>query len=250
MARQKSIITVTGKLGAKIGFERNGKYFFRSAPERVRQTRNTRRASRRFGLCSRKGSVIRHACYNELDVRCDSAHINRLNKRLIESGGDHTAIAGFRFNKQTGIDRFFTIAPELSGNDVLHIPPQEIVQHEQLTALEVKVIAVRIDFQTAQVTGTDTVIEIINPQDYFSGRRIPLYAGGEGTLMVALQVRGVRSDDVSTNKLYLAADIIAVKEPTRPKRFRIHTHPQVITQPESVSNYSHTCIHPFTIQRE
>lgn len=226
MARQTAIILFTGKLGNNIGYERNGKYFLRSTPKAIRQTQATRRASRRFGACSAKGRLIRHAFYPELDVRCDSSHVNRLNKLLIQVAGDHTAIKDFRFNRTTGIDRFLSISPEIRSNDVLHIPAQHITRQDQFTALELKVIAVRIDFNNRCVTGTDTVVMQIDPGQPFNGTDIPLYIAGEGTLLLGIQIRGLHNDSPSCNKQFLAADIIAVIPPSGPKPTRLHTHPQ------------------------
>ena len=225
MAKQKSIILITGKLGDKIGFRRNGEYFFRSTPRTVRQTLATRRASRRFGTCSTKGRLIRHACYPDLDVKCDGAHVNRLNRLLIEAAGDLSTLKGFRFNSLAGIDRFFTVAPDCSRKNVLHIPAQNIIQYDQFTALEVTVIAVRIDFHTHRITGTDSTVMVIDSQNPFNGADIPLYVSGEGTLLVTLQVRGLLQDGVSANKQYLAADIVAITAPAKPQRRKIHTHP-------------------------
>lgn len=59
MARQNSLIIFTGKLGNLIGYQRNGRYFLRSAPEKVKQTPATRRAARRFGMISKKAALIR-----------------------------------------------------------------------------------------------------------------------------------------------------------------------------------------------
>ncbi|TWV96896.1 hypothetical protein [Chitinophaga pinensis] len=173
----------------------------------------------------RQGRLIRHAFYPALDVRCDSSHINRLNKLLIQAAGDHTAVKGFRFNKTAGIDRFFSISPEIQGNDVLHIPAQHISQQHRFTALELKVIAVRIDFNSQQITGTDTVTIMIDSQEPFKGTDIPLYVVGEGTLLLTLQIRAIHDNGLSCNKQFLAADIIAVVPPSAPKRIRLlHIH--------------------------
>jgi hypothetical protein len=230
MARQTAIILFTGKLGNNIGYERNGKHFLRSAPKAIQQTQATRQAARRFGACSAKGRLIRHAFYPELDVRCDSSHVNRLNKLLIQTSGNHTAIKGFRFNRTTGIDRFLHISPEMQGNDILHIPAQHVTQQEQFSALELKVIAVRIDCNSHRFTGTDTVAMMIDPRQPFNGTDIPLYVAGEGTLLVAIQIRGFHKDSPSFNKQFLAADIIAVIPPSEPKPTRLHTHPQRIIE--------------------
>lgn len=230
MARQRTPVPLTGKWANKIGYERDGQFFLRSAPEKVNQTPATIRAAKRFGRYCRKARVIRHAFYPDLDVRCDTSHVNRLNKVLINAAGNHAAIKGFRFNEQTGIDRFFTLKPELTRNGILHIPAQDI-SYAHFTALEVKAIAVRIDFNTGQVTGTDTVTAIFDGQQPFSGINIPLYIPGEGTLVLTLQVRGMFNDGPSCNKHYLAADIVAVISSQTPERLK--THPQRQQPPAS-----------------
>ncbi len=61
MAKITSAVTFTGKVGGLIGYKRNGKYFLRSVPEKVRQSKATKRAAKRFGAASRKGALIRSA---------------------------------------------------------------------------------------------------------------------------------------------------------------------------------------------
>ena len=226
MAKQLSIIPFTGKLGNIIGYERNGKYFLRSMPDIVRQTTATRRASRRFGIASRKGALIRHAFYADLDIRCDSGHINRLNKVFIAAGDNHAAITGFRFNQHTGTDHFFTVTPQLFSNEILHIPPQTIARYKGIIALEVKVIATRIDFVSRHVTGSGTTTLMIDPDLPFAGTDITLDIPGAGTLVVVLQVRALHKDGISVNRQHLAADIIAVATPQTPKSFYKRNYPQ------------------------
>jgi len=251
MAKQTSIIPFTGKLGNLIGYERNGEYFLRSMPEIVRQTHATRRAARRFGMASRKGALIRHAFYSDLDIRCDSGHINRLNKALIAAGSNHAAITGFRLNQHTGTDRFFTVAPRLLRNDILHIPSQTIAQYKGITALEVKVIAARIDFIRGQVTGTTTTILTINPGMSFEETNIPLDVPGAGTLVITLQVRGMHKDGASCNRQHLAADIIAVAAPQISKHCNKPTYPRRASlQPLMDSTHTYAHAYQFSIQRE
>jgi hypothetical protein len=251
MALQNSLLTFTGKLGNLIGYERNGKYFLRSMPEIVRQTVATRRAARRFGLASRKGGLIRNVFYDDLDIPCDSSHVNRLNKVLIAAAGNNAAIAGFRFNQYAGIDRFFTVAPRLLGDGILHIPPQTIAQHRNITRLEVKVIAACIDFTRRQVIDTETVIMMMDPHATFPGANIPLNISGKGTVLVTLQVKGMQGDSPSCNRQYLAADIIAVKEPQIPKPLKRGTYPQqAILQRQMSFGLANAPANQPVIQRE
>jgi hypothetical protein len=247
MAKQMSIIPFTGKLGPLIGYKRNGQYFLRSMPARVRQTPATRRASRRFGIASRKGAFIRHALYPHLDIRCDGGHINRLNKVLIAAGDNHAAITGFRFNRHTGVDRFFTVAPRLLPNGILNIPAQTLMGHKGIAALEVKVIATRIDFISRQVAGSETVALIINPDCTFEETNVSLDVPGEGSLVVVFQVRAMYKDGLSGNRQYMAADIIAVAAPQVPQYANKRTYRGRAILPPGMS---YTKAYPSVIQLE
>lgn len=208
------IITFTGRLGNLIGYRRKGHYFLRSMPEVVRQTAATRRAAQRFGVASKRSALIRHAIIPELDITCAGDHVNRLNSTLLRAGIHHIqAIAGFRFNQQTGTGHFFTVAPTLSGEHTLHIPPQNLQGRKGMTALAIKVIAVRLDFINRQIISTDAATLIQDLRVPFHGATIPIDAPGKGVLIVTLQVMGMQGESVSDNIQYHTADIIAVRVP-------------------------------------
>jgi hypothetical protein len=218
MALQTSLITFTGKLGNVIGYRSNDKYLLRSAPQAVRQTTATRHAAQRFGMASKKGALIRNAFYNRLDVRCDGSHVNRLNQAIILAGRNNTAaITGFRFNKHTGIDKFFALAPQLSTDNVLHIPAQSLPRLKGITALEIKVIATRINFSAHRVINTEAATLTLDLQEAFAGAAISVDVPGQGTLMVALQVIGMQYQEAACNVKYLAADIVAVSAQQTPQ---------------------------------
>jgi hypothetical protein len=247
MAKQMSVIPFTGKLGNLIGYKRNGKYFLRSMPEYVRQTAATRRASRRFGIASRKGAFIRNAFYPHLDIHCDGGHINRLNRVLIVACDHHAAITGFRFNQHTGVDRFFAVAPRLLCNGILNIPAQTIARFNGIAALEVKVIATRIDFTSRQVVGSETVTLILDTDATFQETNVSLDVPGEGSLVVVFQVRGMYKDGPSSNRQYMAADIIAVAAPQAPRHVNKRAYPRRTILP---SHLTYTRIYPSVIQLE
>ncbi|GEP97391.1 hypothetical protein [Chitinophaga cymbidii] len=227
MATQTSLFTFTGKAGNMIGYYREGKHYFRSMPAQVRQTFATRRAAPRFGVASKKGRLIRSAFAHDLDVRCDGSYINRLNKLLIQAGSNnHGALADFRFNRYTGTDKFFTKAPTLARNGILHIPAQTLPQFKGVTTLEVKVIASRIHFAERRVVNTETALLSLHPNEAFAGAALDVDVPGKGTLIVTLQVRAMYGNDASRNRKYLAADIIAVKEPGTAEVFQKPAYPQ------------------------
>ncbi len=124
MAKITSAVTFTGKVGDLIGYKRNGKYFLRSAPEKVRQSKATKRAAKRFGAASRKGALIRSALSTELDILCDGAHVNHLNKTILKAGRDnHAGLTGFRFNKHKGVRDFFSAELNLPQTVSFTSPP-------------------------------------------------------------------------------------------------------------------------------
>ncbi|MGO4292384.1 hypothetical protein [Chitinophaga sp. RAB17] len=247
MAKQMSILPFTGKLGPLIGYKRNGQYFLRSMPQSVQQTAATRRASRRFGIASRKGAFIRKAFYPHLDIHCDGGHINRLNRLLITAGDHHAALTGFRFNQHTGIDRFFPVAPRLLSNGILNIPAQTIAGYKGMAALEVKVIATRIDFTSRQVVGSETATLLIAPDTTFQETNVSLDVPGEGSLVVVFQVRGLYKDGPSNSRQYMAADIIAVAAPQVPKYAKKRTYPKRTTL---LPKLTYTYAYPAIIQLE
>ena len=254
MAKQTSLITFTGKLGNMIGYQRKQHYFLRSAPETVRQTENTRRAAERFGIASKKGALIRHALYEELDVLCDGTHVNRLNKAFIRNGRNYqAALTDFRFNQHTGIDRFFSAAPVCSPEGTVHIPAQQLPIIKGFTALEVKVICARISFATHQIIHTRTDRMMLQPGAYFAGNLLQVDVPGTGILVVMVQVRALRHELPSGDRNYMAADIIAVFPP---ERAHVYHHYAVredeIIHRWSVSLFTDACQHPSpsVIRRE
>jgi hypothetical protein len=251
MAKQNALLHFTGTLGNLVGYERNGGFFLRSKARIVRQTPATRRAARRFGIASRKGAMIRHAFYDNLDIRCDSNHINRMNKVLIAAAGNNAAIVNFRFNQHTGVDRFFTVLPTISSDGSVHIPAQTLAQYKNVIALEVKVIAARIDFIAGQVTGTATAVMTMYTGECFRGADISLGVPATGTLLVTLQVRAIDNDGLSFNRQYQAADMIAVIAPQRAVIFNRHPYPQrTITGAPTLCKLPCTHSYQPVIQRE
>ncbi len=193
MAKITSAVTFTGKVGGLIGYKRNGKYFLRSVPGKVRQSKATKRAAKRFGAASRKGALIRSALATELDILCDGAHVNQLNKTILHAGRDnHAGLTGFRFNKHKRVRDFFSTELEFTPNGILHIPAQQICAKEGAVRMEVKLIGTRIDFTTGKVTGSDAsamYIDLEGAFTPFTGADMSIEVPGKGTLLVTVRVR-------------------------------------------------------------
>jgi hypothetical protein len=220
MALQVGVHKFVGRLDNVIGYRRNGKYFFRSMPDKIRQTSATRRASRYFGIASRKGKLIRTAFRPHLDMRYDTTLVNRLNKLFIGAGrNDFPNLKGFHFNRHTGLDKMFLIPPVFTTNGTLHIPAQEMLPQGVNTHLEVRLIAVRIDLPSLRVLSSEASTAIINldENEPFNGLALSVPTEGEGILMVALQCRAcVATNGVlypSYDRRYMAADVIHLVVP-------------------------------------
>lgn len=227
MARQTSLITFTGKLGNMIGYQRKDKYYLRSAPETVRQTENTRHAAQRFGIASRKGALIRHALYKQMDIRPDSTHVNRLNKAFIRNGKNHeVALKGFRFNQHTGVERFFATVPACSPEGSMHIPAQILPEIKGCTAIELKVITANVSFGTQRIIHSNTTVIILTPGEYFTGTMLQVDQSSTGIQVVTVQVRVFRHGIPACDKKYMAADIIAVITPEKGSAFHKAVHVQ------------------------
>ncbi|WP_142685797.1 hypothetical protein [Chitinophaga polysaccharea] len=219
MAKQTGINTFTGKLGNLIGYRRNGQYFLRTMPETVRQTAATGHAARDFGLASRKGKLIRQAIVPLLNIPCDGSLVNRLNKALISAGKDQLqTINGFRFNRHTGVEQFFSLQPLISPGGTVTIPAQTLPSQGTATYMEVKLVAVRISFAEHLVTGQATAVVMINLNTHFPGMELDAAIPGKGTLLVVLQARSFHEQQASANRCFVAANILGVVVPAKTKQ--------------------------------
>ena len=227
MATLNSILTFTGRLGNIIAYRRGGKHFLRTCPETVRQTSATRRAAKYFGAASRKGALIRGAFLPELDIHCRGSLVNRLNSVILRAGtNNHAGLTGFRFNPYTGIEQLFSKEPSFSKNGTLRIPAQHLDTPAGVTKLEVKLIASRIDFTNRRVMGSDAAVMYIDPAQPFEGAELSVDVPGKGTLLVALQVRMYMNGEITHNRKYTAADILAVLENQAQEAAPAKTHPR------------------------
>jgi len=219
MALQSGVLKFTGRLQNVIGYRRNGKYFLRSMPDKVRQTAATKRAARHFGMASRKGKLIRKAFRFHLDMRYDGTLVNRLNKLFIQAGKDRFPnFQGFHFNRHTGLEKLFVLPPVFTVNGTLHIPAQELLPQGNNTHIELRLIATRISFTENRVISTDVstaIIELNN--EPFNGMALSVPVEGEGALIVALQYRSCKASNgilyPSGDRRYMAADIISIAVP-------------------------------------
>jgi hypothetical protein len=110
-------INLKGKLANIIMYERDGKYYARTAPARVRQTKATRKSAGEFGEASRISAGLRLGLGNALDGAANTNKLrNRLLPALIQLGRtkktpgqniDIPGLVGHQFNADISInDRF------------------------------------------------------------------------------------------------------------------------------------------------
>lgn len=221
MGKQTSVIKFTGRVGNLIGYRRNGVHFVRSAPDQVRQSSATRRASRNFGIASRKGKLIRRALSPHLGMRYDGTLVNRLNKALIQAGHHHLeALEGFRFNRHTGIEKIFLEAPVFTPEGTLKLPAQQLPELGQATHLEISLIAARVDFKERRIIHVETAIENIELAAGFNGMELNVPLSGKGSLILVVQARGCIICNGKMlplgNRRFMAADIVTMVTPAFP----------------------------------
>ncbi|MEZ2445068.1 hypothetical protein AB6805_25285 [Chitinophaga sp. RCC_12] len=217
MAKQSGLFQFTGKLDNVIGYRRNGSYFVRTMPVTVKQTAATRQASRNFGIASRKAKLIRQAITPQLEINRDGSLVNRLNKALITAGKDQWKhIEGFRFNKHTGIDKFFPLQPVIQ-NGRLKIPAQTLPPQDALTHLEITVVATRISFVEQRITRQHSTTIKVDINAPFNGLELDASIPGKGILFVVLQVTARKGSDLTRDRRFMAADILFTGTPETKK---------------------------------
>jgi hypothetical protein len=92
---------------------------------------------------------------------------------------------------------------------------------------------------------------MMDTREYFTGADILLDVPDTGTLIVTLQVRAIHKEDLSCNRQYQAADIIAVIAPQTTAVFHKPTYPQrAITGAPALLKRSYTQADQLLIQRE
>ena len=113
MARQKSTF-ISGKMGNIIFYKRNGNYFARMAPDKVKQTAPTKKRSSNFGIASSAGKTLRKLLLPSLPFPKDKKMQNdfmgaiakwlRLNNmKDLKAATRLPFLTNFNFNEKTGI---------------------------------------------------------------------------------------------------------------------------------------------------
>lgn len=208
MAKQQTVIPITGKLGNMIGFRRNGRYFMRAAPTLVRQSPASKRAAGRFGIASKMGALVRQA-FHDLTLRNASDLANALTRALVLSKLDvASALQGFQFNDRMPTGRLLPIPPRFTKDGMLHLAPQEGAIGNGPT-LEIKVVAAKLNFATQTLVAIKSMTCYAGP--HFTGTSMPVSLPGEGTLVVCLQARRLDKHGVPAGRENWASGILLVQ---------------------------------------
>ncbi len=120
MARQKSTF-ISGKMGNIIFYKRNGNYFARMAPDKVKQTAPTKKRSSNFGIASSAGKTLRKLLLPSLHFPKDKKMQNdfmgaiakwlRLNNmKDLKAATRLPFLTNFNFNEKTGIAERWRVA--------------------------------------------------------------------------------------------------------------------------------------------
>jgi hypothetical protein len=201
----------SGRIGSVIGCLRDGKYYYRSVPEKVRQTKATRLSSNNFGLASKAGKMIRRY----LAASIPNATDRHMHKRLAGSIANWLGlfkglppqptaeipfVHHFNFNPETKLAERWKIALNfqqvIPGLAELHIPPfvpvNDVIAPTGTTHLEfcINAVAVRLGDDTIYGSSSFSITMPYNPvlQDA-QQVALPLETRAGNLLVVALQLR-------------------------------------------------------------
>jgi hypothetical protein len=270
MALQTGIIKVRGKIGDKVGFNRNGKPRLRDQAQNVQRSDATKDAATDFGTASKAGKLIRRAVRQGLNIRTDNGITNRMNTRLMkvlyvssdERGNrqfkreEMAALTGFKFNKNTELGQLLNFRPKVV-QDKKHLrialpalTAEDILHAKNTTHIEIKAIAVGVNFNegTYQDALTDQVMIDFRKPAAAKELILPFKAGEDETI-VTLQITAYSEENGKMykrdNVKYFAADIIDVipSLPQEEEAGIVH-HSRDQKKPLFQLHGDHTCLAP------
>lgn len=270
MASQIGVVKIIGAIGDEVGYRNNGKPCLRRKARNVRRSEATKEAATDFGTASKAGKLIRRAVRQGLNIRTDNKLTNRLNAVLLqalyagsnERGNRYfnregmTALAGFRFNKNTELSQLITFRPKVVQDKrslriaLPALTAEDILHAKNTTHIEIKAIAVGVNFNegTYQDAVTDKVMIDFRKPATANELILPFQAGEEETI-VTLQITAYREENGKLykrdNVKYFAADIIDVipSLPQTEEAGIAHCSP-VHKKPLFQLHGDHTCVTP------
>jgi hypothetical protein len=241
MAKQNSIIALSGRLGNQVYYYRKDKknrkqYLIRRAPETVEQTTATKRAATDFGIASKSSRLIRNALHEYIQHCYDNTLHYRLNTmmgKILRADGSHPAgrrmlmatnmqlLKDFQFNRAASIHHLLKVTPVIEKNDQgdlnISFPDTFSSSSHALrnaTHLSIKAIGLSINFTkhtTRQVIGEAVIIK---RGETHSPVTLKLNKNSRNIALILLEVQSFYEVNghlhPSQNKTACAVDVIAV----------------------------------------
>ncbi|WP_143097897.1 hypothetical protein [Chitinophaga sp. CF118] len=244
MAKQNSIIALSGRLGNQVYYYRKDKknrkqYLVRRAPDTVQQTTATKRAATDFGIASKSSRLIRNSlreytqhCYdNTLHYR-----LNTMMGKILRADGSHPAgrrmliaanmqlLKDFQFNRAASIHQLLKATPVIEKNDqgdlILSFPGTFTSSSNALrnvTHLSIKAIGLSVNFTkhtTRQVIGEATIIK---RGEKYSPITLKLDPDSRNITLILLEVQSLYEVNghlhLSQNKTACVLDVMAIIPP-------------------------------------
>ncbi|WP_119079921.1 hypothetical protein [Chitinophaga alhagiae] len=232
MGKQTGLIKFTGRVGELIGYRVGKQHYVRSMPAEVRQSPRTKISSRYFGKASTLGAAMRHAVGGLLDIRCERAMGNRLNKALLNVLREDDlhrqkrfvprhfrGLEGFSLNQHADLSRVLTVTPSVSrnyqGNIEVHLPAMEVYTANPLaTHLSIKAVAICVQpgFTAATAVASEPVLIDVSRPSAALTLAIPAEKGALYCVVLEVMCCIAQSGRMHLlyNRRYSAADVVAV----------------------------------------
>jgi len=240
MPEQQGPVYFSGKLGNRVGYKRDGKYFFRNLPQQVNISTGTKLVNADFGTVAKAEKLIRNAIKPFLDIPCDNQYHIRLNAvllKMLHAGNqkrgsrsfkhlDLSGLVGFQFNLQSKINNIVTFeGMELDRYGNLRMPfaqLKSIRDRIKVSHIEIEFIAQAIhiiDNKYSTPFTSKALIDLNAMPSSETVAKIGFYSSGFGERIIIMQVRALvkRNKGLQPSKSvkHLAAGIIHTSPCTR-----------------------------------
>ena len=244
MAKQNSIIALSGRLGNQVYYYRKDKknrkqYLVRRAPETVKQTTATKGAATDFGIASKSSRLIRTALYEYTQHCYDNTLHYRLNTmmgKVLRADGSHPAgsrtwsadnmqsLTNFQFNRSASIHQLLKITPVIKKNDQgdlnISFPctfSNSCNALKNTTHLSIKAIGLSVNFTKHTTRRVTSEAVIIRRNETPASITLKLNKNSRNITLILLEVQSFYEVNghlhPSHNKTACALDVIAVIPP-------------------------------------
>ncbi len=223
-----------------IGYRRGGRYFMRTAPEKVNQSEATKAAGRLFGAASACGKYIREAVMPALDISYDTSVVNRLNSLLYREAltnpdwKDLSTLTGFSFSRYTRLGDILRGTPRIQrdyhGNILVLLdhPGSLNKTPPKATHIAIKAIAMNPAQRKDAVATEPVLIDLRNPPQELT-LTIP-YAAQDAAAVILEVIFVTKENGVHypiRNRRFYAAEVVSVIETVAAKPKRSYGRPGI-----------------------